>query len=76
MNAMNNAKTNGKPVAAKRRMLALSTLLLSVAGFVNKARKARGSTDILDHADVIAGFVSLAVVIARTSRPERRDNRD
>lgn len=43
-------------------------LAATAAGFVGKARRAKGSTDLLDHADVIASFTTLVLLLVRRRR--------
>ncbi len=52
-------------------LLALGRLGATAAGLLTKARSAKGSSDLLDHADVIVGVAALLVTFAKWRRELR-----
>lgn len=51
-----------------RTLITVGTLTASFLGAANKARRTRGSTDLIDHLDVIAGFTTFLVLAVRARR--------
>jgi hypothetical protein len=58
----------GKEATPMRTLITVGTLTASFLGAANKARKTKGSTDIIDHLDVIAGFTAFFVLAVRARR--------
>ncbi|WP_433889448.1 hypothetical protein [Streptomyces sp. CA-111067] len=51
-----------------RTLLTLGTLTVSLVGAANKTRRSNGSTDYVDHVDVIASWTAFFVLAVRAGR--------
>lgn len=60
--------TSGKGPTPMRTWITAGTLAASLIASTNKFRKANGSTDYVDHVDVIASFTTLFVLAVRATR--------
>jgi hypothetical protein len=66
------SETTTEPTtSAARSLIAIAALGTSAVGFAAKARRAKGSTDLLDHVDVIAELATLTVLLLRARRRRR-----
>jgi hypothetical protein len=54
-----------------RTLLTLGTLTASFVGAANKTRRSNGSTDYVDHVDVIASWTVFFVLAVRARRGRR-----
>lgn len=63
---------SGKGPTPVRGWITLGTLTASLLTSANKFRKANGSTDYIDHVDVIASFTTFFVLAVRAGRGLKR----
>ncbi|NDL56881.1 hypothetical protein [Phytoactinopolyspora mesophila] len=68
---MNLVVTRAEPVPGSDPWLALGRVGVTAAGLFSKAKRAKDSSDLLDHADVIVGLAALAIVFAKWRRQRR-----
>jgi hypothetical protein len=62
----------GKGPMPMRTWITVGTLTASLLTSANKFRKANGSTDYVDHVDVIASFTTFFVLAVRAGRGLKR----
>lgn len=63
--------TSGNGPTPMRTWITAGTLAASLITSTNKFRKANGSTDYIDHVDVIASFTTFFVLAVRATRGAR-----
>ncbi|MEV6009394.1 hypothetical protein AB0M29_21595 [Streptomyces sp. NPDC051976] len=61
----------GKGASPVRTLITLGTLTASFVGITGKIRKAKNSTEVIDHVDLIAALTTFAVMAVRTSRARK-----
>lgn len=61
----------GKGASPMRTMITVGTLTASFVGITGKIRKANGSTDVIDHVDLIAGITTFVVLAVRANRARK-----
>lgn len=59
---------SGRAPTPMRTWITVGTLAASLITSTNKFRKANGSTDYVDHVDVIASFTTFFVLAVRATR--------
>ncbi|PSL05983.1 hypothetical protein CLV30_103137 [Haloactinopolyspora alba] len=68
---MTDNDTGPAPARGRRSAVVLARVAIAVAGVASTARRAKDSSDLLDHADLIAQLTALTVVGARWLKPPR-----
>jgi hypothetical protein len=73
MSAVSEVKA-GKGPTPMRTWITAATLAASLVTSTNKFRRANGSTDYVDHVDVIASFTTFFVLAVRATRGMKSGN--
>lgn len=66
-----SAGAHGRPAKGPtplRTVITIGTMAASFVGITSKVRKANGSTDVIDHVDLIASITAFVVLAVRARR--------